>query len=171
MALINSKWRKDAGDTVVNALLRVAGAGVTALILRKVTSPEFQGSDNIRKTIANVAPAAWTALGIAGDIFLAEPKLKAFCQGAYAFGALKTVAEIVEGTGNYMGLMGVDKMPAIMNGLKGYKPIMNGVSTPAIPPATFAKVAQNVQNATATSAANNNGMGRLGKVANSMLFN
>lgn len=173
MALINSKWRKDSGDTLVNGLLRIAGAGVTALILRKVTSEEFQGTDNIRKTIATVSPALWTAMGVAGDLFLASNNAKAFCQGAYTFGALKTVSQLIEGSGNYMGLKGVESMPKILNGLKG-SPIMNGVhgcsGTPAaIPPATFAKVAQNVQK---TTAANTASTGRsIGEIANAMLIN
>lgn len=133
MALINSKWRKDAGSTAGNALARVAGSGIAAVILEKLTSADFTGKSDVNKTIGNLAGPVVSLLGIAGDLFLAEPMLKAACQGMYAMAVPKSIAVIAPSIGSYMGLTGLDEnsMPAIMNGVKT-PAIMNGVGNPRV---------------------------------------
>lgn len=133
MALINSKWRKDAGSTAGNALARVAGSGIAAVILEKLTSADFTGKSDVNKTIGNLAGPVVSLLGIAGDLFLAEPMLKAACQGMYAMAVPKSIAVIAPSIGSYMGLTGIDEtaMPAIMNGVTT-PAIMNGVGNPRV---------------------------------------
>ena len=133
MALINSKWRRDAGSTAGNALARVAGSGIAAVILEKLTSADFTGKSDVNKTIGNLAGPVVSLLGIAGDLFLAEPMLKAACQGMYAMSVPKSIAVIAPSIGSYMGLTGLDEnsMPAIMNGVNT-PAIMNGVGNPRV---------------------------------------
>lgn len=125
MAIINQKWRKDASENAINAFVRATGAGITAAILHKVTASEFTSKSSLNATIGNVAAPIWTLLTLAGDIFLQNPMLKAFCQGSYAFGAVKALSVVAPVVGDYTGLKGVE-MEKIMNGV-----IMNG--TPALP--------------------------------------
>lgn len=133
MALINPKWRKDAGSTAGNALARVAGSGIAAVILEKLTSADFTGKSDVNKTIGNLAGPVVSLLGIAGDLFLAEPMLKAACQGMYAMAVPKSIAVIAPSIGSYMGLTGLDEnsMPTIMNGVNT-PAIMNGVGNPRV---------------------------------------
>ena len=133
MALINSKWRKDAGSTAGNALARVAGSSIAAVILEKLTSADFTGKSDVNKTIGNLAGPVVSLLGIAGDLFLAEPMLKAACQGMYAMAVPKSIAVIAPSIGSYMGLTGLDEnsMPAIMNGVNT-PAIMNGIGNPRV---------------------------------------
>lgn len=120
MAIINQKWRKDASENAINAFVRATGAGITATILHKVTASEFTSKSSLNATIGNVAAPIWTLLTLAGDIFLQNPMLKAFCQGSYAFGAVKALSVVAPVVGDYTGLKGVE-MKKIMNGV-----IMNG---------------------------------------------
>lgn len=120
MAIINQKWRKDASENAINAFVRATGAGITATILHKVTASEFTSKSSLNATIGNVAAPIWTLLTLAGDIFLQNPMLKAFCQGSYAFGAVKALSVVAPVVGDYTGLNGVE-MKKIMNGV-----IMNG---------------------------------------------
>ena len=133
MALINPKWRKGAGSTAGNALARVAGSGIAAVILEKLTSADFTGKSDVNKTIGNLAGPVVSLLGIAGDLFLAEPMLKAACQGMYAMAVPKSIAVIAPSIGSYMGLTGLDEtaMPSIMNGVNT-PAIMNGVGNPRV---------------------------------------
>jgi hypothetical protein len=153
MALINSKWRKDAGSTAGNALARVAGSGIAAVILEKLTSADFTGKSDVNKTIGNLAGPVVSLLGIAGDLFLAEPMLKAACQGMYAMAVPKSVAVIAPSIGSYMGLTGLDEtaMPAIMNGVKT-PAIMNGVGNPRVVTYTPRPAVQAARPATAAPA-------------------
>lgn len=149
MALVNNKWRKDIGDNAANALIRTTGAGVTALLLHKLTEPEFVAKGNINSTIANIAPGAISVVGLLGDFFLTEPKLRAFFQGMATFGLLRTTTQFVAGSGTYMGIEGkaanngVSGVPGIMNGIANKPGIMNG--TPAYTPKlqTYKAIANN----------------------------
>ena len=133
MTFINPKWRKAAGSTAGNALARVAGSGIAAVILEKLTSADFTGKSDVNKTIGNLAGPVVSLLGIAGDLFLAEPMLKAACQGMYAMAVPKSIAVIAPSIGSYMGLTGLDEtaMPSIMNGVNT-PAIMNGVGNPRV---------------------------------------
>lgn len=136
--MINKKWRKDASDNAVSALMRVGGCALTSIVLKKVTSDSFTAQSNVNKTIGNIASPFVAALGVAGDIFLANPSLRAFCQGVYTYAVPKTVAQIAPAVGAYMGLNGAimhGTPHAIMHGTPG---IMHG--TPALPAAATAAV-------------------------------
>lgn len=137
MALINSKWRRDAGSNAADALARVGGCGLSAAILTKLTTPDFTSKSDVNKTIGNIASPCVALLGVAGDMFLAHPMLRAFCQGLYTYAIPKSIAVIAPAVGAYMGLKGLD-VPEIMNGIRGVR----GVSgTPAIMNGTPAYVA------------------------------
>lgn len=133
MSMINSKWRKDAGSNAGDALARVAGCGVAAVILNKLTSADFTAKSDVNKTIGNLAGPVVSLLGVAGDLFLAHPMLRAVCQGMYSIAVPKSVAVIAPSIGSYMGLSGIDEnsMPAIMNGVNT-PAIMNGVGNPRV---------------------------------------
>lgn len=133
MAMINSKWRKDAGSNAGDALARVAGCGVAAVILSKLTSAVFTAKSDVNKTIGNLAGPVVSLLGVAGDLFLAHPMLRAVCQGMYSIAVPKSVAVIAPSIGSYMGLSGIDEnsMPAIMNGVNT-PAIMNGIGNPRV---------------------------------------
>lgn len=126
-SFINNKWRRDAGDNAVAALMRVLGCGVTAAILNKVTSTEFTSKSDVNKTIGNVAGPALSLVGIAADMFLGNDMLRGIGQGMYTIAIPKSVAVIAPSIGNYMGLNGIspNSIPAIMNGIR--PGIMNGV--------------------------------------------
>ena len=149
MALINNKWRKDIGENAADALLRTTGAGVTALMLHKLTESEFVNKGNINATIANIAPAVTSVIGLLGDFFISEPKIRAFFQGMASFGLLRTTTQIVAGSGAYMGIEGkaADAQTGVSGIMNGAPAIMNG--TPSLPPAFRA----NVNRAVASNAA------------------
>lgn len=131
MTLINSKWRRDISGNAVDAVLRVAGFGVSAVALNKLTDATFTSKSNMNQTIGNVAGPVISILGLAGDMFFANPMLRAVCQGLYSYAIPKSVAVIAPVVGEYMGLSGT---PGIMNGTPG---IMNGApSLPVYTPST-----------------------------------
>lgn len=132
MALVNKKWRKDASDNALNAGMRVLGAIGTSILLQK--APDFFKSENVKNTVNNILPPLVTAGLVAGDLFLETPALRSICQGGYSFAFLKSVARVVQGSGNYMGLQGI-RTNGIMNGIRT-NGIMNGtpVKTPTLPP-------------------------------------
>lgn len=144
MALINPKWRKDAGNNAGDALARIGGCALTAAILKKLTDPAFTGKSDVNKTIGNIAAPTISLLGVAGDLFGGHPMLRAFSQGVYTFGIPKAIAVIAPSIGDYMGLKGIDatSMPAIMNGIRGIAPkaqpaVMNGAPAyPVVPEKT-----------------------------------
>ncbi len=132
MALVNKKWRKDASDNALNAGMRVLGAIGTSILLQK--APDFFKSENVKNTVNNILPPLVTAGLVAGDLFLETPALRSICQGGYSFAFLKSVARVVQGSGNYMGLQGITTN-GIMNVIRT-NGIMNGtpVKTPTLPP-------------------------------------
>lgn len=132
MALVNKKWRKDASDNALNAGMRVLGAIGTSILLQK--APDFFKSENVKNTVNNILPPLVTAGLVAGDLFLETPALRSICQGGYSFAFLKSVARVVQGSGNYMGLQGISTN-GIMHGIRT-NGIMNGtpVKTPTLPP-------------------------------------
>lgn len=184
MAIINKKWRKDASFIATSALARVAGAGATAAILKKVTDSNFTSKSDLNETIGNLASPFWTLLTMAGDLFFENPYLKSFCQGSYSFSTLKTFKDHVPVIGNYFGLSGAD-LPQIMNGVTFSNPnpqIMNGImnGTPAIAAPyttapqtsdqeTFKKVAEYAEESIANSINGVNSLGDVQTVAESML--
>ena len=132
MALVNKKWRKDASDNALNAGMRVLGAIGTSILLQK--APDFFKSENVKNTVNNILPPLVTAGLVAGDLFFETPALRSICQGGYSFAFLKSVARVVQGSGNYMGLQGIST-GGIMHGIRT-NGIMNGtpVKTPTLPP-------------------------------------
>lgn len=182
MALIKKTWRKDASDNAIKATMRVLGAGVTAIALQKL--PDLFTSENVKQTVKNIAAPLWSGVMVAGDLLLDNQYLRAVCQGGYSFGFLKTAAVIIRGSGNYMGLQGID-YPRILNGvIPSTNGIMNGTPAPALPyiPPTptpaqnkFLKVADyaaNSANSERQTAANISGVNdteRAQSVAQSML--
>ena len=135
--MINKKWRRDASDNAINALMRVGGCALTSIVLKKVTSEAFTSQSNVNQTIGNIASPIVSAAAIAGDIFLANPMLRAFCQGVYTYAVPKTVAQIAPAVGEYMGLSGAimhGVPPQIMHGVP--RQIMHGTTTPALPTAS-----------------------------------
>ena len=128
MAFIAKNWKKNASTNAVNALLRVTGAGVSALVLKKLTKNQTTA---MQKTIANVAAPVVTLLGLGLDMFTEDPKVRAIGQGMYTFGALKATAIIAPSVGNAIGLNGIDDDEnPIMNGISELdeNPIMNGLN-------------------------------------------
>lgn len=100
MAFISKNWQKKASENGVNALCRVAGAGVSAAILQKMTADE---STNLKKTIKNIAAPGLTVLAVLGDLMLEDEKLRAVCQGMYTYSALKAVAVVMPSIGENIG--------------------------------------------------------------------
>lgn len=134
MALVNKKWRKDASDNALNAGMRVLGAIGTSILLQK--APDFFKSENVKNTVNNILPPLVTAGLVAGDLFLEAPALRSICQGGYSFAFLKSVARVVQGSGNYMGLQGI-RTNGIMNGAPVKTPILPPIpSKPALPTTT-----------------------------------
>lgn len=134
-SLINNKWRRDAGDNAVSALMRVLGCGITAAILNKVTSTDFTSKSDVNKTIGNVAGPALSLMGVAADMFLGNEMLRGIGQGMYTIAIPKSVAVIAPAIGNYMGLGNPNSIPSIMNGVS--RPaIMNGTSNYVVYPKT-----------------------------------
>lgn len=124
MAFIAKNWKKNASTNAVNALLRMTGAGVSALVLKKLTKNQTTA---MQKTIANISAPVFTLLGLGLDIFTEDPKIRAIGQGMYTFSALKATAIIAPTVGNAIGLSGVDDENPIMNGIES-NPIMNGLA-------------------------------------------
>lgn len=166
MALVNKKWRKDASDNALNAGMRVLGAIGTSILLQK--APDFFKSENVKNTVNNILPPLVTAGLVAGDLFLETPALRSICQGGYSFAFLKSVARVVQGSGNYMGLQGLStggimhgaplRTGGIMNGTTkttpNLPPIPSKQALPASTPAqnTFNRVATYAENMSANNA-------------------
>lgn len=128
MAFIAKNWKKNASTNAVNALMRVTGAGVSALALKKLTKNQTTA---MQKTIANIAAPVFTLIGLGLDIFTEDPKIRAIGQGMYTFSALKATAVIAPAVGNAIGLSGLDEDEnPIMNGIGEIEsnPIMNGLN-------------------------------------------
>lgn len=117
MAFIKKNWQKSAGANAVNALMRVGGAGVTAVATNYI-SKNATGS-GLKKTLGNLAAPAMTAIGVMIDLIADNENIRAFAQGMYTFGALKTASKFI----TVMGINGVDDT-GIMNGTPN---IMNGL--------------------------------------------
>ena len=115
MAFIRKNWQKYAGANAVNALLRVGGAGISAVALNYISKAET--GSGLKKTLANLSGPAFTIAGVMLDLIADNENIKAFAQGMYTFGALKTASKFV----TVMGISGVDG--EIMNGAE----IMNGL--------------------------------------------
>lgn len=165
MALINNKWRKDAGDNAVNAIARVGGVGLSAYVINQIQNPTEEVS-NIRDTMIKISAPALALLGVAGDMFLSHPVLRAFCQGLYAYAVPRTVANFSKDLSEAMGWQPMPEFapntgtsgignPPIMNGVQR-RAIMNGVgntdfnptTTPyvVIPPKAVENAAKEVRN-------------------------
>lgn len=124
MALINSKWRKTASDNAIDAVARVGGVGIAAYVLNEIQNPEEGEISNIRDTMIKVSAPGLALLGVAGDIFLSHPVLRAFCQGLYAYAVPRTLANFSKDLSEAMGW---DPMPEFATKDKKEKP-----KTPAI---------------------------------------
>ena len=120
MAFLKKNWQKSATDGAINAVMRIAGAGASAFVLKKLTSDE---STNLKKTIKNISSPLLTITAVLGDLMLEDEKLKSLCQGMYTFGALKALAVVAPSIGTPLGLSGVteEEITSIVNGV-----IMNG---------------------------------------------
>lgn len=125
--MIKKNWQKNAAPTAVNTLLRVAGAGVGAFILKKLSSDE---STNLKKTLKNVSGPAVLIIGTLGDMTLEDEKLRAVCQGLSTIGALKSIAVIAPAVAPTLGLSGLsdDDVYEITNGIDTPE-IMNGAAS------------------------------------------
>lgn len=108
MALINSKWRKTASDNAIDAVARVGGVGIAAYVLNAIQNPEGGEISNIRDTMIKVSAPGLALLGVAGDIFLSHPVIRAFCQGLYAYAVPRTLANFSKDLSEAMGW---DPMP------------------------------------------------------------
>lgn len=120
MAFLKKNWQKSATDGAINAVMRIAGAGASAFVLKKLTSDE---STNLKKTIKNISSPLLTITAVLGDLMLEDEKLKSLCQGMYTFGALKSLAVVAPSIGSPLGLSGIsdEEITSIVNGV-----IMNG---------------------------------------------
>lgn len=123
--MIKKNWQKTAAPTAVNTLLRVAGAGVGAFILKKLGSDE---STNLKKTIKNISGPVFLIGGTLGDMTLEDDKLRAVCQGIATIGALKSIAVIAPAVAPSLGLSGLsdDEIMEITNGIGETPEILNG---------------------------------------------
>lgn len=109
MAFIRKNWQKYAGANAVGALMRVGGAGVTAVATNYIQK-NATGS-GIKKTLGNLSAPAFTIVGVLLDLVADNENIRAFAQGMYTFGALKTASKFI----TVMGINGVED-DAIMNG-------------------------------------------------------
>ena len=139
MSFLEKNWQKKAADNAVLAAMRIVGAGVAAYATKRLTEDE---STDMKKTIKNISSPLITAAGIVGSMMIADPNIRAICEGVATFGALKSVVVVAPSVGTEIGLKGVNlqDMPVIMNGVKppykrnalkggmngNFKPIMNG---------------------------------------------
>ena len=150
MALINNKWRKDAGDNAVNAIARVGGVGLAAYVINQIQNPTEEVS-NIRDTMIKISAPALALLGVAGDMFLSHPVLRAFCQGLYAYAVPRTVANFSKDLSEAMGWQPMPEFaPNTGTSGIGNPPIMNGVGNTGFNPTTTPYVVippQTVENA------------------------
>lgn len=144
MSFLEKNWQKKAADSAVQNAMRIVGASVAAYATKKLTEDE---STNAKKTIKNISSPLITAAGIVGSMIIADPNIRAICEGVATFAALKSIAVVAPSVGEAVGLKGVklQDMPVIMNGVgvrkkgtyrlsgtatpassKDFKPIMNG---------------------------------------------
>lgn len=165
MALINPKWRKDAGDNSVNAVARVGGVGIAAYVIEQIQNPKnSQTPSNIRDTMIKISAPGIALLGVAGDLFFSHPVLRAFCQGLYSYAVPRSVANFSKDLSEAMGwnplpefntnggnVSGIGN-PAIMNGVN--PAIMNGVGNPRVVTYTPRPAVQAARPATAAPAVN-----------------
>lgn len=142
MSFLEKNWQKKAADEAVKSAMRIVGASVTAYATKKLTEDE---STNAKKTIKNISSPLITVAGVLGSMMIADPNIKAICEGIATFGAVKTISVFMPSVGEAVGLQGVhlqDKK-VIMNGIgvrrnrlngapdtyqnQQFKPIVNGI--------------------------------------------
>lgn len=116
MAFIGKNWQKNASQNGVRALCRVAGAGVAAFALTKLTA---KADTNANTTIKNISGPAAVVVGVMGDLMLEDDKLRSVCQGIYTYGALKSISVIAPSIGEPLGLNGLAG-----NGISGTGPVI-----------------------------------------------
>lgn len=129
MSFLEKNWQKKAADEAVKAAMRIVGASATAYVTKKLTSDE---STNAKKTIKNISSPLITVAGVLGSMMIADPNIKAICEGIATFGAVKTISVFMPSVGEAVGLQGVqlqDKK-VIMNGIGVRRNRLNGLATP-----------------------------------------
>lgn len=110
MSMLKKNWQKDAGEIGLQAALRAGGAGVSAFILNKFFNGEPRdGADkkaasNTAITMRNIAGPVMLAVGVLGDMMMADDKVRAMFQGVATYSALHSVAVIAPDLSKNIGV-------------------------------------------------------------------
>ena len=91
---IKKNWQKDAGDVLLESAVRAVGGFGTAFISNKVFTVKKNDKGEENKMLYNIGGPIMTAVGILGDMMVADPKVKAFFQGVSTVGMLRSIAVI-----------------------------------------------------------------------------
>lgn len=130
--LIKKNWQKDAGDTAINAGLRMGGALGTAFIFNKWFSGEprdGQAKEKAAKTaqtMHNISGPLFLGIGMLGDMMAADNRLKAFFQGMATISAIQSIAVIAPNVQDHVALGSCKGV----NGMKGVRGL-RGIQTDA----------------------------------------
>lgn len=121
---IKKNWQKDATNVLIEAAIRSAGGIGTAFVTNKVFVPKKNEKGEESKMLYNIGGPVMTAVGILGDMMVADPKFKAFFQGMSTYGVMHSIAVIADkkkdGTGDslaWLSINGPEEDAALMSGI------------------------------------------------------
>lgn len=133
---LKKNWQKDAGDTAINAGLRIVGAGTSAFILNKFFNGEprdgvtdKKAASNTAITLRNIAGPGMLAIGVLGDMMLEDEKLRSLCQGITVYSALHSIAVVAPDLSTSMGVAETTSQRQAVSGLGEVKTGINALGT------------------------------------------
>ena len=139
-SFIKKNWQKDATNVLVESAIRGVGGMGSAFVATKVFVQKKNDDGTENNLLYNIGGPLLTAVGILGDMMLADPKFKAFFQGMSTYGIMRSAAVIGKGSfGDKIGLRGIaedEENAALMSGIGalGTTTATNEYSTTATPP-------------------------------------
>lgn len=139
-SFIKKNWQKDATNVLVESAIRGVGGMGSAFVATKVFVQKKNDDGTENNLLYNIGGPLLTAVGILGDMMLADPKFKAFFQGMSTYGIMRSAAVIGKGSfGDEIGLRGIaedEEDAALMSGIGalGTTTATNEYSTTATPP-------------------------------------
>lgn len=107
-SFIKKNWQKDATDVLIESAIRGAGGIGSAFVTKKVFKKDEKGGATL---LYNLGGPILTAVGVLGDMMLADPKFKAFFQGMSTYGIMHSVAVLAPTAGEKMGISGLADAP------------------------------------------------------------
>lgn len=115
-SFIKKNWQKDATNVLVESGLRGMSSIGSAFLAQKVFTIKKTTDGKENKLWYNIGGPILTAVGIIGDMMMADPKFKAVFQGMSTYGIMRS-ASVIGDFGEKIGLAGAEEDAALMSGV------------------------------------------------------